>query len=63
VPACTKVVLLDAPATPDGGRKTVKGAELSGQNGLLFRRNSLSGAVEAVRRAGVGVTLNEALHA
>lgn len=63
VTAGTKVVLLDAPATPDGGRKTVKGAELSGQNGLLFRRNSLSGAVEAVRRAGVGVTLNEALHA
>lgn len=63
VTAGTKVVLLDAPATPDGGRQTVKGAELSGQNGLLFRRNSLSGAVEAVRRAGVGVTLNEALHA
>jgi 2,3,4,5-tetrahydropyridine-2-carboxylate N-succinyltransferase len=63
VTAGTKVVLLDAPATPDGGRQTVKGADLSGQNGLLFRRNSLSGAVEAVRRAGVGVTLNEALHA
>ena len=63
VTAGTKVVLLDAPATPDGGRQTVQGAELSGQNGLLFRRNSLSGAVEAVRRAGVGVTLNEALHA
>ena len=63
VTAGTKVVLLDAPATPDRGRQTVKGAELSGQNGLLFRRNSLSGAVEAVRRAGVGVTLNEALHA
>lgn len=63
VTAGTKIVLVDAPATPDGGRKTVKGAELSGQDGLLFRRNSLSGAVEAVRRAGVGVTLNEALHA
>ncbi|WP_311257767.1 2,3,4,5-tetrahydropyridine-2,6-dicarboxylate N-succinyltransferase [Microbacterium sp. WCS2018Hpa-9] len=63
VTAGTKIVLLDGPATPDGGRKTVKGAELSGQDGLLFRRNSLSGAVEAVRRAGVGVTLNEALHA
>ncbi|MGS0560891.1 2,3,4,5-tetrahydropyridine-2,6-dicarboxylate N-succinyltransferase [Microbacterium aurugineum] len=63
VTAGTKVVLADGPATPDGGRRTVKGAELSGQDGLLFRRNSLSGAVEAVRRAGVGVTLNEALHA
>ncbi|WP_223626037.1 2,3,4,5-tetrahydropyridine-2,6-dicarboxylate N-succinyltransferase [Microbacterium sp. EST19A] len=63
VTAGTKIVLVDGPATPDGGRKTVKGAELSGQDGLLFRRNSLSGAVEAVRRAGTGVTLNEALHA
>ncbi|MGJ0387652.1 2,3,4,5-tetrahydropyridine-2,6-dicarboxylate N-succinyltransferase [Microbacterium sp. CGR1] len=63
VTAGTKVVLVDGPATADGGRKTVKAAELSGQDGLLFRRNSLSGAVEAVRRDGVGVTLNDALHA
>ncbi|KJQ53599.1 2,3,4,5-tetrahydropyridine-2,6-dicarboxylate N-succinyltransferase [Microbacterium sp. SA39] len=63
VTAGTKIVLVDGPVTPDGGRKTVKGADLSGQDGLLFRRNSLSGAVEAVRRAGTGVTLNEALHA
>ena len=52
VTAGTKVVLLDAPATPDGGRQTVKGAELSGQNGLLFRRNSLSG----LRPCGVRVS-------
>ncbi|SEB98359.1 2,3,4,5-tetrahydropyridine-2,6-dicarboxylate N-succinyltransferase [Microbacterium hydrocarbonoxydans] len=63
VTAGTKIVLVDGPVTADGGRTTVKGAELSGRDGLLFRRNSLSGAVEAVRRAGVGVTLNEALHA
>ena len=63
VTAGTKVVLVDGPVTAEGIRKTVKGAELSGQDGLLFRRNSLSGAVEAVRRAGVGVTLNDALHA
>ncbi|GAA1239733.1 2,3,4,5-tetrahydropyridine-2-carboxylate N-succinyltransferase [Microbacterium phyllosphaerae] len=63
VTAGTKVVLVDGPTTAEGGKKTVKAAELSGQDGLLFRRNSLSGAVEAVRRAGVGVTLNEALHA
>ncbi|WP_091231655.1 2,3,4,5-tetrahydropyridine-2,6-dicarboxylate N-succinyltransferase [Microbacterium sp. 3J1] len=63
VTAGTKVVLVDGPVTAEGVKKTVKGAELSGQNGLLFRRNSLTGAVEAVRRAGVGVTLNEALHA
>lgn len=63
VTAGTKIVLVDGPATADGGKKTVKGAELSGRDGLLFRRNSLSGAVEAVQRAGVGVTLNDALHA
>lgn len=63
VTAGTKVVLVDGPTTADGGKKTVKAAELSGQDALLFRRNSLSGAVEAVRRAGVGVTLNDALHA
>ncbi|GAT72588.1 2,3,4,5-tetrahydropyridine-2,6-dicarboxylate N-succinyltransferase [Microbacterium hydrocarbonoxydans] len=63
VTAGTKIVLVDGPVTADGAKKTVKGAELSGQDGLLFRRNSLSGAVEAVRRSGVGVTLNEALHA
>ncbi|MBP5803220.1 2,3,4,5-tetrahydropyridine-2,6-dicarboxylate N-succinyltransferase [Microbacterium maritypicum] len=63
VTAGTKIVLVDGPVTADGARKSVKGAELSGHDGVLFRRNSLSGAVEAVRRAGVGVTLNEALHA
>ncbi|MFJ4253090.1 2,3,4,5-tetrahydropyridine-2,6-dicarboxylate N-succinyltransferase [Microbacterium sp. NPDC090003] len=63
VTAGTKIVLVDGPVTAEGTRRNVKGAELSGQNGLLFRRNSISGAVEAVRRTGVGVTLNEALHA
>lgn len=63
VTAGTKVVLVDGPVTPDGARTTVKAAELSGQDGILFRRNSVSGAVEAVRRAGSGVTLNEVLHA
>ncbi len=63
VTAGTKVVLADESRRADGSLPTVKGAELSGVDGLLFRRNSLTGAVEAVRRAGVGVTLNEALHA
>ena len=45
------------------GDETIKAAELSGRDGILFRRNSLTGAVEASARAGVGVTLNEALHA
>jgi 2,3,4,5-tetrahydropyridine-2-carboxylate N-succinyltransferase len=47
--------------TSDG--QTVKARELSGANNLLFRRNSLSGAVEVVKRDGTGITLNEALHA
>ena len=42
---------------------TVKARELSGRPGLLFRRNSLSGAVEAVPRSGSGIALNEELHA
>jgi 2,3,4,5-tetrahydropyridine-2-carboxylate N-succinyltransferase len=47
--------------TADG--QTVKARDLSGANNLLFRRNSLSGAVEVVGRDGSGITLNEALHA
>jgi 2,3,4,5-tetrahydropyridine-2,6-dicarboxylate N-succinyltransferase len=59
----TKVVLADEAPRHDGARPSVKAAELSGRDGILFRRNSLTGAVEAIRRAGVGVTLNDALHA
>jgi 2,3,4,5-tetrahydropyridine-2,6-dicarboxylate N-succinyltransferase len=49
----------------DGGQTatTVKAKDLSGANNLLFRRNSVSGAVEVVARDGSGITLNEALHA
>jgi 2,3,4,5-tetrahydropyridine-2-carboxylate N-succinyltransferase len=46
---------------PDG--RTVKARELSGGNNLLFRRNSLTGAVEVVSSDGRGVGLNPALHA
>ncbi|GAA1649493.1 2,3,4,5-tetrahydropyridine-2,6-dicarboxylate N-succinyltransferase [Microbacterium flavum] len=63
VTAGSKIVLPNESPLHDGSRPIVKGAQLSGQNGILFRRNSLSGAIEAVRREGVGVTLNEALHA
>ena len=38
-------------AAPDGTPDGVKAAELSGRAGLLFRRNSLTGAVEVVPRA------------
>jgi 2,3,4,5-tetrahydropyridine-2,6-dicarboxylate N-succinyltransferase len=54
VTAGTKVAL------PDG--TVAKARELSGQPGWLFRRNSQSGAVEAVRRTGTWGGLNEALH-
>ena len=47
--------------TPDG--TTIKARELSGANNLLFRRNSMTGAVEVVGRDGTGIALNEALHA
>ena len=45
---------------PDGS--VVKGRELSGASGLLFRRNSITGAVEAVQRTGDWGGLNAALH-
>jgi 2,3,4,5-tetrahydropyridine-2-carboxylate N-succinyltransferase len=46
---------------PDGD--VVKAAELSGADGLLFRRNSQSGAIEALPRSGRWAGLNAALHA
>jgi 2,3,4,5-tetrahydropyridine-2-carboxylate N-succinyltransferase len=54
VTAGTKVVL------PDG--TTAAARTLSGRNGLLLRRNSLTGAVEALSRTGEGIALNAALH-
>lgn len=62
VTAGTKVTVVGA-TTPDGSPVTVKARELAGRNNLLLRRNSLTGAVEAVDRAGTGITLNAALHA
>ncbi|EAR24574.1 2,3,4,5-tetrahydropyridine-2-carboxylate N-succinyltransferase [marine actinobacterium PHSC20C1] len=59
VTAGTKVTIIDGSATP----RTVKAVELSGVSGLLFRRNSLTGAVEVLPRSGTGVELNTALHA
>ncbi|MBU6347413.1 MAG: 2,3,4,5-tetrahydropyridine-2,6-dicarboxylate N-succinyltransferase [Actinomycetales bacterium] len=46
---------------PDG--QVVKGRELSGANGLLYRRNSVTGALEAVAKEGSWGGLNAALHA
>lgn len=42
---------------------TVVARSLAGIDGLLFRRNSLSGAVEVLPRTGDGIALNHALHA
>ena len=55
VTAGTKVTL-------EAGR-VVKARELSGRSGMLFIRNSVTGAVEARSRTGHGITLNSALHA
>jgi 2,3,4,5-tetrahydropyridine-2,6-dicarboxylate N-succinyltransferase len=55
VTAAAKVLL------PDG--EVVKAASLSGANNLLFRRNSQSGALEAVMRTGTWGGLNSVLHA
>jgi 2,3,4,5-tetrahydropyridine-2-carboxylate N-succinyltransferase len=55
ITAATKVTL------PDGG--VVKALELSGQSGLLFIRNSVTGVVEVRPRKGQGIELNAALHA
>lgn len=56
VTAGTKVTIV-------GDDRVVKARELSGVDGLLFRRNSLTGGVEVVARSGSGITLNAALHA
>jgi 2,3,4,5-tetrahydropyridine-2-carboxylate N-succinyltransferase len=62
--AGTKVTVLGAAADPYGdGTAPVKARDLAGRNNLLFRRNSTTGAVEVLDRTGVGIELNEALHA
>ncbi|MDT4944188.1 MAG: 2,3,4,5-tetrahydropyridine-2,6-dicarboxylate N-succinyltransferase [Pseudonocardiales bacterium] len=45
---------------PDGS--TVKAAALSGQDGLQFWRNSVTGALEVRPRSGAAFTLNDVLH-
>jgi 2,3,4,5-tetrahydropyridine-2-carboxylate N-succinyltransferase len=58
VTAGTKVTVKDSGSEP----QVVKAAELSGASNVLFRRNSVTGAVEARPWAGEGITLNAALH-
>jgi 2,3,4,5-tetrahydropyridine-2-carboxylate N-succinyltransferase len=59
VTAGTKVTITDMDSKP----KVVKAATLSGASNVLFRRNSVSGAIEAVPWNGKGIALNAALHA
>lgn len=54
VTASTKVTL--------PGGQVVKALELSGQDSMLFIRNSVTGAIEVRPRLGKPVKLNEALH-
>jgi 2,3,4,5-tetrahydropyridine-2,6-dicarboxylate N-succinyltransferase len=54
ITAASKITL------PDG--RVVKARELSGVDGLLFWRNSVTGALEARPRKGTGIELNSALH-
>jgi 2,3,4,5-tetrahydropyridine-2-carboxylate N-succinyltransferase len=53
----TKVVVISGET-----QREAKASELSGTPNLLFRRNSLSGAVEVLPRDGRGVDLNQDLH-
>jgi 2,3,4,5-tetrahydropyridine-2-carboxylate N-succinyltransferase len=59
VTAGTKVTMLDMDHKP----KVVKALELSGASNVLFRRNSVTGTVEAVPWKRDGIALNADLHA
>ncbi|AKK10823.1 2,3,4,5-tetrahydropyridine-2,6-dicarboxylate N-succinyltransferase [Corynebacterium uterequi] len=65
VTAGTKVTVLGVVAEAAGVSHgdTIKAAALSGASGVLYRRNSVSGAVEATPWKAEAVTLNAALHA
>jgi 2,3,4,5-tetrahydropyridine-2-carboxylate N-succinyltransferase len=58
ITAGTIVTLLDDQNKPSG---KAKARDLSGHSDLLFRRNSISGAVECLTNQSA-VALNEALH-
>jgi 2,3,4,5-tetrahydropyridine-2-carboxylate N-succinyltransferase len=59
VTAGTKVTIKDMDNKP----KVVKARGLSGASNVLFRRNSVTGTIEAVPWQGEGIALNAALHA
>ncbi|AGF72127.1 2,3,4,5-tetrahydropyridine-2,6-dicarboxylate N-succinyltransferase [Corynebacterium halotolerans] len=64
VTAGTKVTVFDTVAEAAGvpSGVSVKASVLSGGNGILFRRNSVSGAVEATPWRNSSVELNAQLH-
>lgn len=64
VTAGTKVVVLGKVAEAAGVAEgeAIKAGELSGASGILYRRNSLSGAVEATEWKSAAVELNSDLH-
>ena len=59
VTAGTKITIMDM----DGKPKVVKAVTLSGADNVLFRRNSVTGTIEAGPWQGEGIELNAALHA
>jgi 2,3,4,5-tetrahydropyridine-2,6-dicarboxylate N-succinyltransferase len=59
VTAGTKVTVRDMDSKP----KVIKAAELSGVDNVLYRRNSVTGTIEATPWQGDGIELNAALHA
>ena len=62
VTAGTKVTIYDKAKVAAGEPlETVKGADLSGKDNILFIRNSVSGRIEA-RYRKTGIELNEKLH-
>lgn len=63
VTAGTRVTVLGNGADEnDAAPKVLKAVDLSGVPNLLYRRNSQTGAVEVLPRAGRTLELNEALH-
>src|SRR5699024_2489045 len=56
LPAGTRVTV------PGEDNAVVKAAELSGPNNVPFRRNSVTGTVEAIARDSKGIELNPDLH-
>lgn len=62
VTAGTKVTVADHNLA-HSRTQVIKAVELSGASNVLFRRNSVSGAIEAVPWKSSGIELNAALHA